>query len=52
MPKIESLALRKLAERVQAGKYVEWPWALLKDQFPADSDEAAQKKIAGIMRFT
>lgn len=42
---VESLALRNLLERVQAGKYVEWPWALLKDHFPARSDAEALKKM-------
>lgn len=45
MPKVESFALRKLIDRVQAGQYVEWPWALLKDHFPAKTDAAARKQM-------
>jgi|SRR5688572_1299272 hypothetical protein len=37
--------LHKLAERVQGGQHVEWPWALLKNHFEAGSEAEALKKV-------
>jgi hypothetical protein len=46
MTKVESLALTKLAERVHAGKYVEWPWALLREHFPGKTEAAQLKAVS------
>lgn len=45
MPTVERLGLRKLIERVEDGHHVEWPWALLKDNFPAESDDKALRQM-------
>jgi hypothetical protein len=37
--------LDKLVERVQGGQHVEWPWALLKNHFEADSEADALKQV-------